>query len=435
MKTKKLAKTKVGEQHQSGRNGNNGNGHLDVGIIGFGVVGESTGKGLKTLGHEVYINDLKDLSPYAEEFHVLKPYDPSQTDLTLLILPTPTSPAPKLGGRINIRSLEQVALSLGEQIKEIPAFHLVTVRSTVPPGTTNYLAGRISEVSGKEPGRDFGIAMNPEFLRAFNSEYDFQHPRLTVVGVDDNQSSETMTALYRNIQSPIEVVTQSEAEAIKYAHNLRNAAKISFWNEVFLTARHLNYDYEGLKGEILARANYTKPVPSEDATGILTPKDQKFYAYLRHNGVVSPVSHEVFAAYQKTNSSNGVPPTQEDVVNFYAHVARGMDSVFWQEMDRAFKKIGGINTETVKNAVATTAEAYWNTSYGTYGGRAYGGTCLPKDTTAFESYMGERNVELPLLRAIINVNEHMEEIGPQDGESAKKYHSQRQHATYNNLKT
>ncbi len=175
---------------------------LDVGIVGFGVVGSSTANGFKELGHNVYINDVKDLSEYRDQFHVLQPYDISQTDATFLILPTPTRPLSP-GGKIDLSAYSSVIRDLGEQLRKHDQYHVFVVRSTVPPGTTGEMGRELEKISGKRVGEEFGLAMNPEFLRAYNAEYDFINPKLVVIGEFDKRSGDVVERIYAPLEDKI----------------------------------------------------------------------------------------------------------------------------------------------------------------------------------------------------------------------------------------
>jgi UDPglucose 6-dehydrogenase len=117
------------------------------------------------------------------------------------------------------------------------------VRSTVPPTTT---MGRIlpilERVSGKRVGHDFGVGMNPEFLRQISSEQDFIRPWITVLGVTDRRTAEILETLYAAFGALIVRCTPTEAEMIKYVNNVYNAVKISYFNEVHAICEQLGVD-------------------------------------------------------------------------------------------------------------------------------------------------------------------------------------------------
>lgn len=140
---------------------------FNIGVIGFGIVGSSTAIGLKEIGHNVFINDIKSLDEFKENFNVLQPYDLSKTDVTMICLPTPTSPLVP-GGKIDISIIDKVSEQLGEMLRTHNKYHVFVMRSTVSPGITRRFGKILEELSQKKLGEDFGLVMNPEFLRAFN---------------------------------------------------------------------------------------------------------------------------------------------------------------------------------------------------------------------------------------------------------------------------
>ena len=61
----------------------------------------------------------------------------------------------------------------------------------------------------------------------------------------------------------------------------------------------------------------------------------------------------------------------------------------------------------VAQTVARSSEGSLNPEYGIWGGEAYGGACLPKDTNGLVGLAASIGVEVPLLKAAIAVNEAM----------------------------
>ena len=53
----------------------------------------------------------------------------------------------------------------------------------------------------------------------------------------------------------------------------------------------------------------------------------------------------------------------------------------------------------------TPQKASYNREYGIHGGAPYGGVCLPKDTNGFLGFAEDLGVEMPLLSAVVTVNE------------------------------
>ncbi len=109
----------------------------------------------------------------------------------------------------------------------------MVVKSTVIPGTTEEVVRPIlEEVSKKQAGEDFGVAMNPEFLREGSAVHDFFNPDRIIVGTADKRSRQLLDALYAPFSCPKLFTGVKTAEMIKYVSNAFLATKISFANEI-----------------------------------------------------------------------------------------------------------------------------------------------------------------------------------------------------------
>jgi UDPglucose 6-dehydrogenase len=92
-------------------------------------------------------------------------------------------------GSIDLKYVRSAAEDIGKVIRQKAGFHLVVVKSTVVPGTTEEVVRPILEaVSGKQAGEDFDVAMTPEFLREGSAVHDFFTPDRIVVGTEDERS-------------------------------------------------------------------------------------------------------------------------------------------------------------------------------------------------------------------------------------------------------
>ena len=156
-----------------------------------------------------------------------------ETDATFLALPTPSRP----DGSIDTSIIEAGARSLGEALESKDDYHLVVVKSTVVPGTTEDVLGSIIEdASGKTRGEDFDVAMNPEFLREGSAVEDFLGPDKVVLGTENERANERLSAVFEPlIESSDPAVVETgirEAEMIKYANNAFLATKVSLVNEL-----------------------------------------------------------------------------------------------------------------------------------------------------------------------------------------------------------
>ncbi|WP_028079367.1 nucleotide sugar dehydrogenase [Solimonas soli] len=161
------------------------------------------------------------------------------SELTMICVGTPS----KKSGDLDLSYVEAVTRQIGEVIKTKKDRHTIVVRSTVLPGTVNGLVvPTLEEASGKLAGVDFGIAVNPEFLRESTAIYDYNHPPMTVVGEWDKASGDQLASLYEHLPAPIIRKAIEVAEMVKYSCNVWHATKISFANEIGNIAKALGVD-------------------------------------------------------------------------------------------------------------------------------------------------------------------------------------------------
>lgn len=277
-------------------------------IVGAGVVGKATGQGFAHMGHEVTLVDVlpeRVAALRAEGLDARVGIDLSGVASSYIFL---TLPTPHVGKRYDLSAFEQGVRDVGQAIATSDAVHTVVVRSTVPPRTTEgSVLPILEQMSGKGEGVGFHLANNPEFLRAASAAEDFRWPWMTVIGARNKRVQERLAAVLRPFGGELRVFDDpATSELIKCAHNIFNAAKISFWNEIWQVAQEL-----------------------------------------------------------------------------------------------------GVNHDDVAGTVAISAEGSFNPRYGIRGGAPYGGVCLPKDTNGFLGFAQSCGIELPLLEAVVQVNENM----------------------------
>jgi GDP-mannose 6-dehydrogenase len=151
------------------------------------------------------------------------------SDVSMICVGTPANH----NGSLDLTYVKRVCREIGEAMAEKPRYHIVTVRSTMLPGTIEQTVIPALEVySGKRAGRDFGVAINPEFLREGTSVHDFGHPPFTLIGTDSDDASAPLRRLYSQIDAPMILVGIKEAEMVKYACNCFHALKVTFANEI-----------------------------------------------------------------------------------------------------------------------------------------------------------------------------------------------------------
>jgi GDP-mannose 6-dehydrogenase len=162
-----------------------------------------------------------------------------ESNISLVCVGTPSL----ANGNLDLSFVERVSTQIGEALRDKPERHTVVIRSTVFPGTTDALVRpALERASGKRAGRDFGLAMNPEFLREGSSIRDFNEPPFTVIGTDDGQTGETVAGLYDGVEAPLHIVAPGVAEMLKYACNAFHGLKVGFANEIGNICKVLGVD-------------------------------------------------------------------------------------------------------------------------------------------------------------------------------------------------
>lgn len=137
-------------------------------------------------------------------------------------------------GSIDLSQVESCSISVAEQLKISDKYKVIVVKSTVLPKTTkDFVIPILEKNSGKRAGKDFGVCMNPEFLREGCGVYDFLNPDKIVIGGIDGKSQKFLADLYSKFDEKIPRIFSdtNTAEMIKYANNAMLATRISFINE------------------------------------------------------------------------------------------------------------------------------------------------------------------------------------------------------------
>ncbi|HXU38615.1 MAG TPA: UDP-glucose/GDP-mannose dehydrogenase family protein [Blastocatellia bacterium] len=161
------------------------------------------------------------------------------TDVSLVCIGTPGNH----NGSLDLSYIKRACQQIGEALAQKGRYHIVAMRSTMLPGTIEQTVIPTLEIfSGKQAGRDFGVAVNPEFLREGSSIYDFTHPPFTLIGADDEETSLPLQRLYAGTEAAMITVGVKEAEMVKYACNSFHALKVAFANEIGNVSKALGVD-------------------------------------------------------------------------------------------------------------------------------------------------------------------------------------------------
>ena len=163
----------------------------------------------------------------------------ARTEISLVCVGTPSQP----NGGLDLAYVRRVSAEIGAALRAKSGWHVVVIRSTVLPGTTaEVVIPILEEASGKTAGRDFGVSMNPEFLREGTSIKDFDDPPFTVIGAEDERTATSVASLYAGLDAPVRVVQLAVAEMVKYACNSFHGLKVAFGNEIGSICKALKVD-------------------------------------------------------------------------------------------------------------------------------------------------------------------------------------------------
>lgn len=162
-----------------------------------------------------------------------------ETDMSLICVGTPS----QLNGSLDLSYVRKVCEQIGAALRHKPDWHLVVVRSTMLPGSMRgTVIPALESTSGGTAGRDFGVCINPEFLREGTAVHDFHHPPKTVIGEFDRRSGDRLLELYRDIDAPLVRTDIETSELVKYADNVWHALKVCFANEIGSISKALGLD-------------------------------------------------------------------------------------------------------------------------------------------------------------------------------------------------
>jgi UDPglucose 6-dehydrogenase len=249
---------------------------MKIAIIGSGIVGQATGMGLAFNGNKVIFHDIDKRkllalksNGYDATDNIVKAVNGS--DVLFICVPTPT-----VEGRIDLRYISECTQTTAKALTGSKKYVVVVFRSTIPPQTTRTkLIPALEDISNLKAGKDFGVCMNPEFLREQSPLKDFLNPSRIVVGAYDEKSCNQLKKIYSAFNCPVIFTDLDTAEMIKYTSNLFLAAKISFFNEIFLICRKLGLDATAIANTVALdpRIGSYGVVGGKPFGGMCLPKD------------------------------------------------------------------------------------------------------------------------------------------------------------------
>jgi GDP-mannose 6-dehydrogenase len=162
-----------------------------------------------------------------------------RSHLVLVCVGTPSRP----NGSIDLRYVQRVCEQIGETLAAHPGAPVIVMRSTMLPGSMrDVVVPALEKFSGKRAGEEFGLCINPEFLREGTAVHDFYHPPKTVIGEINRASGELPASLYSHMPAPMIRTDIETAEMVKYADNCWHAVKVGYANEIGALCKALGVD-------------------------------------------------------------------------------------------------------------------------------------------------------------------------------------------------
>ena len=229
------------------------------------------------------------------------------SEITFIAVGTPFD-----GQRIDLRYVREAARQIGAALRDKKEYHVVVVKSTVVPGTTDEVVlPELESASGKQAGRDFGVGMNPEFLTEGVAVEDFMRPDRIVLGGIDERAVSAQRRVYATFtQTPILATNTKTAEMIKYVSNSVLATMISFSNEIANLCSGLGgVDVaEVMQGVHLARYFTTT---LEDGRQVKAPISSFLWAGCGYGGSCLPKDTKALSAH---GAAHGAPMPLLDAV-------------------------------------------------------------------------------------------------------------------------
>jgi len=162
-----------------------------------------------------------------------------ESDVSFVCVGTPS----QRSGKLDLGYVERVVREIGAALKQKKSHHVVVLRSTVLPGTTESLViPALEDSSGLRAGKDFTVCYNPEFMREGCAVADFHQPPYTILGAQNPEHLAPLRELYKSVPGPVFETSIPVAEMVKYVSNAFHAVKVTFANEVGTLCQQLGVD-------------------------------------------------------------------------------------------------------------------------------------------------------------------------------------------------
>ena len=233
---------------------------MTIGVIGQGYVGTAIKLGFQD-HYDVITYDKFDL---AKSTHSKIADLVEETKVIFVCVPTPM----RKDGTCYTGIVEEVIREINETAND----HIVVIKSTIPPGTTDRFHHEFSNVT---------VIFNPEFLTEENFLEDFKNQNRIILG-GSRKGTNKLRQIYSKVFPKATIVKtgSNTAEMVKYFTNCFLATKVSFANEMYSVCEQIGIDYDKVVeyatyDERLGKSHWAVPGPDGDFGfgGHCLPKD------------------------------------------------------------------------------------------------------------------------------------------------------------------
>ncbi len=278
-----------------------GDGHQVIGVDAHGLKVDMLNDGRSPV-IEAGLSEL--VATGLEAGRIRATTDPAEgmrgAEVSMVCVGTPS----RSNGSLDLRQVERVCHDIGDNLDAAADSHVVALRSTMLPGSTyDTVIPALEQASTARAGRDFGVCVNPEFLREGSSISDFRTPPFTLLGVDDDLSAAPLTRVYDHVKADTLVVPIRVAEMVKYTCNAFHAVKVAFANEIGAICKEHDIDSHAVMDVFLrdTRLNISGAYlrPGFAFGGSCLPKDLRALTYrARRDDVAVPLLDAVLPSNQ-----------------------------------------------------------------------------------------------------------------------------------------
>lgn len=253
-----------------------------IGIIGQGFVGNAVYQKFKNY-YKINTYDLDKSRCNSTEQETLN------NEIVFICLPTPMN----ADGSCNISIVEEAL----KRVVEFGIAKTVVIKSTITPGTTQYLNDKYQNID---------VIFNPEFLTEANAIKDYENQNRIILG-GPRPGTTLLKPIFSKVFPKADIIKtdSTHAEMVKYLTNTFLSVKVSFANEIYQICEGLNVDYDKVVeyatyDNRLGKSHWSVPGPDGDFGfgGHCFPKDLAALIHLAEN---LNVTDNVLSAAEQTN--------------------------------------------------------------------------------------------------------------------------------------